>query len=126
MSVERHRFDVNTDTGVWTDTGVSFHGAIQQMRWNAATGDTGADLQISLINQTGGDTGDNMVIYEDNDCLGTDFTKVPMQPAHASDGTDTGVDQYALIVGAGERMRVKVTPGGAAVVGTLYIWTYAG
>jgi hypothetical protein len=124
--LSRQKYDVSTDTGVWTDTGPAFSGGVVQMRWEPVTGDTGGDLQISLLSELGADTGNGIIVYDDNDCLGADFMKVPMQPAHGPDGSDTGVDDYAPIVAAGDRLRVKVTPGGAAVVGRLYIWTYSG
>jgi hypothetical protein len=100
-------------------------GSIVQMRWAPETGDTGGDLLIALLPKAN-DTGGGWVFYDDNDCLGAGFTKVPLQPGHGPDGTDTGVDQYHPIVAAGDRLRIKVTPGGSAVVGDLYIWTYQG
>jgi len=124
--ISRQRFNVNTQSGVWTDTGPAFMGGIMQMRWDPSTPDTGADLELSLLSEDASDTGNGIVFYSDNDCLGADFMKVPLQPGHASDGTDTGVDQYFPIVSAGDRIRVRVTPGGAAVVGTLHLWTYTG
>lgn len=125
MAVERQRLRINTDTGAGGDTGPSFFGAIQQMRWVPTTGDTGGDLLLALL-PIAGDTGGGYVFYSDNDCLGSAFTKVPLQPGHASDGFDTGVDQYFPIVAAGDRIRAKATPGGTAIVGDLYIWTYTG
>jgi hypothetical protein len=125
MPLRRQIFEVDTDTGTWTDTGPSFHGAIQQMAWNPDTVDTGADLSIWLIPKNG-DTGDNILVYSEIDCLGADFLRVPLQPGHSPDGSDTGVDQYFPIVSAGERLRIRVTPGGAAVSGRLYIWSYTG
>ena len=123
--ISRQRFAINTDTGSQGDTGPVFMGSIVQMRWAPATGDTGGDLLMALLPKAG-DTGEGFVFFNDNDCLGAGFNRVPLQPAHASDGFDTGVDQYHPIVGAGDRLRIKVTPGGAAVVGNLYIWTYTG
>ena len=123
--ITRHLFPVDTDTGTHGDTGQPFMGSIAQMRWAPQTGDTGGDLLIALLPKAG-DTGEGFVFFNDNDCLGAGFNKVPLQPGHASDGFDTGVDQYHPIVGAGDRLRIKVTPGGAAVIGTLYVWTYSG
>ena len=117
---QRQRFDVNTDTGHWTDTGPSFSGAILQMAWNPSTADTGGDLQITLLPQPG-DSGQGWSIYNNNDCLGADFLQAPRQRSFGSDGAaDTGA---VPVVAAGDRLRVKVTPGGAAVVGKLYIWS---
>jgi hypothetical protein len=122
MSWMRQRFDVATDTGSWTDTGPSFTGAIMQMAWNPVTGDTGGDLQVSLVPVQGGDTGESWHLLDDNDCLGADFIKAPRQRTHGFDGTpDTGI--AVPFVAHGDRLRVKVTPGGAAVVGQLYVWT---
>ena len=119
--MQRQRFDVSTDTGHWTDTGPSFSGAILQMGWSPSTPDTGGDLQITLM-PVPGDTGAGWSIYNNNDCLGSDFLQALRQPQHGSDGAaDTG--HFAPIAAAGDRLRVKVTPGGAAVVGKLYVWT---
>lgn len=123
--MQRLNFNINTDTGTQGDTGPNIHGAIMQMRWSPTTGDTGGDLQLALLPKSG-DTGDGFVFYQDNDCLGANFTRVPRQPGHSSDGTDTGVDEYHPIVAAGDRIRVKVTPGGASVAGRLYVWVYEG
>jgi len=109
------------------DSGI-LYGAIQQMRWVPTSGDTGADLNVTITPlASGGDTAGGLTVYNDDDCLGTAFTRVPVQPAQAFDGFDTGVDQYWPFVGAGERLRVKTSPAGnAAVAGTLYIWTFSG
>ena len=121
MSTSRQIFEINTDTGSQKVTGPSFTGAIMQMRWSPTTADTGADLLVSLLPRAA-DSGDGFLFYNDNDCLGSGFTRVPLQPAHSSDGFDTGVDQYHPIVAAGDRLQVEVIPGGAAVVGSLFIW----
>src|SRR3989304_1251969 len=124
--LSRQRFDVSTDTGTWTDTGPAFSGGILQMRGEPVAGDTGGDLEISLLSELGTDTGNGIIFFSDNDCLGADFLRVPLQPGHGADGFDTGVDNYFPIVGAGDRIRVKVTPGGASLSGRLYVWTYSG
>jgi TPP-dependent 2-oxoacid decarboxylase len=106
-------------------------GEISQMRWVPTTADTGADLQVGLHIRHGdtgiADTGDGWLFYNVTDCLGTQFTKVPTQPMHGSDGSadpaDTGAQFGAPIVTCGDRIRVKVIPGGSACVGRLYIWT---
>lgn len=126
MPMTRQLFNVSTDTGTWGDTGPAFNGTVMQMHWNPSTADTGADLAISLLPRSG-DTGDGWLIYNDNDCLGADFTRAPRQPMHGADGAadpaDTGAAFGVPIVAAGDRLRIKVTPGGAAVAGRLYIWT---
>lgn len=119
--MQRQIFQVNTDTGRWVDTGQPVSGGLVQMRWVPDTADTGADLKLTLLPRTV-DTGDGWAFYDDNDCLGAQFTKVPVQPAHQSDGLDTGADFSTAIAFAGDRPRVEVTPGGAAVVGRLYLW----
>ena len=124
--MQRHTFQIDTDTGTQGDTGVPFYGAVLQMRWNPTTVDTGADLQVGMKPRTG-DTGDGWLFYDDNDVLGTDFVRAPRQPQHGSDGAvdpaDTGAAFGVPVYGAGDRLRVKVIPGGAACAGTLYIWT---
>lgn len=107
------------------DTGPSCMGTIRQMRWCPVTGDTGADLVLSLL-PLANDTGSGWVFYSQNDCLGTQFTKLPRSPMHAADGgqLDTGGDLSDLIVAAGDRIRAKAVGGGnaAAVDGLLYVW----
>jgi hypothetical protein len=123
---QRQFFNVSTDTGSWVDTGPSFHGEIAQMAWSPSTADTGADLMLSLVPAPGGDTGDSWEFFNDNDCLGVDFMKVPTQFQHGSDGNvdpaDTGSQVGVPVVAAGDRLRVKVVPGGSAVAGKLFIW----
>lgn len=119
--ISRQLFNVNTDTGTWGDTGPPFNGELVQVRWNPTTADTGGDLKLALLPKSG-DTGDGFEFFNDNDCLGTNFNRVPVQANHHSDGFDTGAAQESPIAGAGDRLRVKVIPGGAAVVGRLYAW----
>ena len=121
MTHIRQSFQVDTDTGTQTLVGGSFHGEITQMRWAPSTADTGADLALGL-DPNASDTGDGWLFYNNNDVLGSGFTIVPMQSVSTNlDGTtDTGA---APIVSAGDRLRVTVTPGGAACAGTLYVWS---
>ena len=122
MYYSRQRFDVNAGSGVWADTGPSFMGEVTQLAWNPSTPDTGGDLQITLRPAKGGDTGNGWSIYNDNDCLGADFIKATRVSRYGPDGvSDTGHTER--VVSAGDRLRVKVTPGGAACVGKLYVWT---
>lgn len=129
MPVSRIRLRINAASNSVPagDSGV-LYGSIQQMRWVPTLGDTGADLNVTLCPlASGGDTAGGITVYDDNDCLGTAFTRVPVQPAQTADGFDTGVDGYCLFVGARDRIRAKVSPGGnAAVSGDLYIWQYSG
>ena len=120
--MQRLIFEVDTDTGSWGDTGIPLHGELAQVRWNPTTADTGGDLKLAILPKSG-DTGDGFEFFNDNDCLGTNFQRVPVQSNHHSDGFDTGAAQESLIAFAGDRLRVKVIPGGAAVVGRLYVWT---
>jgi hypothetical protein len=120
--ISRQIFNVSTDTGTWTDSGPAFTGEIAQLRWETITADTGADLQIWLQQRTG-DTGNGIVVINDNDCLGADFVRVPVQPTQHFDGFDTGTAQEAYVISGGEHLRVKVTPAGAACAGRLYVWT---
>ena len=120
--MQRQLFNISTDTGVWTDSGPSFSGEILQARYEVITGDTGGDLAIWL-QQANGDTGNGIVVATHAN-LNTDFVRCWRQPVHSTAGAvDTGADQTVPIVAAGDHLRVKVTPGGAAVAGKLYIWT---
>lgn len=129
MPTSRMLFNVSADTGTWGDTGPAVWGGLLQMHWNPTTADTGADLTITLLPKED-DTGDGWIIYNDNDCLGANFTKVPYQATHEAGGavasTDTGTWSAVPVVFAGDRPRVKVTPGGAAVAGRLYLWFFDG
>lgn len=119
--ITRQIFEVDTDTGTWGDTGPPVNGELCQVRWNPTTADTGADLKIAVLPKSG-DTGDGFEFYNDNDVMGTNFQRVPVQARHHSDGFDTGAADESLMAFAGDRPRVKVIPGGAAVVGRLYLW----
>ena len=122
--MQRQLFNISTDTGVWTDSGPSFSGEILQARYEVITGDTGADLAIWL-QQRSVDTGNGVLVVNDNDCLGADFVRAWRQSTHdqSGDAFDTGGDFIEPFVSAGDHLRVRVTPGGAAVAGRLYIWT---
>lgn len=119
MTVSRQIFEVSTDTGTWGDTGPNFSGQIVQVHWNPTTVDTGADLTMALLPRAG-DTGDGFNVIAQTDVLGTNFQRVPGQRVHDAAGVaDTGL---APVYAAGDRLRVKVTPGGAACAGRLYVW----
>lgn len=120
-------FPVDTDTGHQVIVSAPFSGAVHQMHWNPDVGDTGGDLTVSLLPKSG-DTGDGFQIYSEVDCLGSDFTRAPRQAQHGPDGSidpaDTGAAFGVPVVAAGDRLQVKVTPGGSSVSGRLYVWTY--
>jgi hypothetical protein len=121
--MNRHRFDISGSSSAFSDTGPHINGAILQMRWYPTTADTGGDLAIDLMPSTDpNDTGFAWTFFNDNDCLGAAFTKVPTQPMHHSDGFDTGASGDVPIVAAGERLRVRITPGGSSIAGKLWVW----
>lgn len=127
MTMHRQIFAIDTDTGTQGDTGPSFWGSVEQVYYKAETADTGADLQILQMPKNG-DTGEGFRILNETDALGTSFRRVPRQPTHdvsgAEDVADTGTPAEPVpFFGAGDRLRVKVTPGGAAVKGRLYVYT---
>lgn len=119
--MQRQFFDISTDTGTYSDSGPAFFGEIAQVRWDVTTADTGGDLGIWL-QQRPGDTGNGVIVLNDADCLGSDFTKQPTIPQTHPDGFDTGAALDVPIVSAGEHLRIKITPAGAAVAGRLYVW----
>ena len=119
MPVSRQTFNLNIGASAATDTGPPVSGVITQFRWVPTTGDTGGDLEMLLMTGGYGDTGAAIVVYRNNQCLGSSFTAAPRQPTHDTGGT---VTSEAPIFAAGEPLRVKVTPGGAAVVGKLYVY----
>lgn len=121
MTMTRQIFEFN-DTGTAGDTGPSSFGFIHQMRWNPTGGDTGCDLQVSLLPRMG-DTGDGWLVINDTNVMGTQFVRVPGQRQHDAAGvTDTGL---VPIVMAGDRLRVKIiNQAGVATAlqGRLYVW----
>lgn len=121
MAMTRQIFEFD-DTGTAGDTGPATNGVIRQIRWNPTSGDTGADLQISLLPRMG-DTGDGWLIYSKANALVSNFAHGLGQMAVDQVGkTDTGLYPIAL---AGDRLRPKVinqTGASAATVGRLYIW----
>ena len=121
MAVTRQIFEFN-DTGTAGDTGPATWGAIRQIRWNPTSGDTGADLNISLLPRQG-DTGDGWLIYSKVNALVSNFAFGLGQMAVDHVGkTDTGL--YPIYA-AGDRIRPKVVnQAGAttATVGRLYVW----
>ena len=124
--ITRQVIAIDTDTGSQTDTGPAFFGEVCQVHWAPTTGDTGGDLAIYLLVDAT-DTGRSITILDDNDSLGANRTWAPRQPIHGTDGNrepaDTGAQYGEPFVSAGESLRVRVTPGGAAVAGSLYVWT---
>jgi hypothetical protein len=121
--MQRQVFNINTDTGAVGDTGPNFFGEIMQIGWAPTTADTGAALYMALLPVDTTDTAGGLAVVNDEDCLGASFLRAPRISGVAVDGFDTGVDAYFPPVAAGDRLRIKVTPGGAAVAGKLYVWT---
>jgi hypothetical protein len=121
MTMTRQIFEFN-DTGTAGDTGPAFFGKICQMRWNPTGGDTGADLEVSLLPKMG-DTGDGWLIYTKANVLVSNFAHGLGQMAVDRVGkTDTGL--YP-VCGAGDRIRPKVrnqVGATAATAGRLYFW----
>lgn len=124
MTTMRQTFTFASSATV-TDTGPPMFGRLLQTRWEqTGTGDTGADLAI-YAQQREADTGDGILVVNDNDCLGVDFFRQYRMPMHATDGgqLDTGADLSDAVVMAGDRLRVRITPAGGTVSGRLYVWT---
>jgi hypothetical protein len=126
MPMQRQLYQVSTDTGSWSDTGLPIMGEIRQIGWQPSTPDTGGDVVVTLLPQPG-DSGDGWVIAAYPDCLGGDFLRAPRIPQHGIDGNpdpaDTGAAFGVPVVAAGDRLRVRIIPGGSAVAGKLYVWT---
>ena len=126
MGMQRLLFNVSTDTGTSAlqsgDTGRPVSGEIRQIRWNPTSVDTGADLYLAVLPKEG-DSGDGFAVFNDNDCLGANFTRFPTQQTHHIDGFDTGstTEDY-FVVATGERLRLKVLPGQAECRGRLYVY----
>jgi hypothetical protein len=116
----RQRFDVAAGATPWGDTGPPFCGAVVQLRWSPTTPDTGGDVRIVLLPHAD-DTGGGRAVYHAEDTLGVAWTRAPMVLAYDTGGAAIA-NRAEPPVAAGERLRVKVTPGGAACVGALYAW----
>jgi len=117
----RQRFALSGSSSPFSDTGPPFTGYIMQLAWYPSVVDTGGDLAIDLMPNIA-DTGEAITIYNDNDCLGTRFLRAPTQPQHHPDGFDTGASSDVPVVGAGDRLRIRVTPAASSIAGTLYVW----
>ena len=122
MTITRQMYEFATASAK-TDTGPPVTGALHQMRWEqTGTADTGGDVAI-YGQQREADTGNGFIAFDDNDCLGTDFQRLPRSATHTVAGlADTGDDFLEAVVFAGERPRVRVTPAGGTVSGRLYLW----
>lgn len=123
MPTTRQVFTFSSATAV-TDTGPPIWGQVVQARWEqTGAGDTGADLTI-YAQQRESDSGNGVLVVDDNDCLGADFVRQWRSPLHNTDGVqiDTGADFSEPITLAGDRLRVKITPAGGTVNGRLYVW----
>ena len=109
------------------DTGI-LYGRLEQFRWYPTALDTGTTGTLALAVLPGApgaaDTGPGFTAFEVGSLnFGAGFTRAPRQKIYFSDGTlDTGA---AYVVGAGDRLRAKVTPGdtGMVIDGALYVWT---
>jgi hypothetical protein len=115
--IVRHAFDVSTDTGTLTLHSPPVYGEILQAAWHRSRGDTGGNFSLVLLQDS--DTG--IPILECG--LTPGLVKAPRQPACAPDGFDTGVDAYVPFAAALERLRLTVTPTGAALAGRLFVWS---
>ena len=109
------------------DTGPPITGVIHMVRFesygSADTGatDTGADLQL-FLQQREADTGDGVLILNDNDILGADRLWLPRKNATLDTGDSTNITNLEPVYAAGERIRARIVPGSAGVRGRLYIW----
>lgn len=119
--ITRQVFEFNTNAAK-SDTGPPVTGTLHQARWEVTGApDTGGDLAI-YCQQREADTGNGFVVVDDNDCLGTDILRMFRSPTHTAAGlVDTGDDWIEPVVFAGERPRVRITPG-ATTIGRLYLW----
>lgn len=112
----------DTGTGLnGSDTGPHVFGELVQMRWMPSDGDSGGDLVLTALIDTS-DTGQGWDFYNDNDCMGAQFTRYPANQIHHEDGRDTGATTEVPIVFSGERIRAKIVAGQAEAAGKLYLW----
>ena len=129
MGIQRilHDLTAGTGTSAKADTGPPINGAIHAVRWesvgSADTGatDTGADIAI-FVQQRESDTGDGLMVLNDNDILGADWVWYPRKNMTLDTGDSTNITNLEPVVAAGERCRIRVTPGSAGVKGRLYMW----
>lgn len=125
----RHLFNFENGTGTAakSDTGPPMSGSIHQVRWeslgSADTGatDTGADLQM-FVQQRQDDTGDGVLVLNDNDILGVDRIWFPRKNVSLDTGDAANIANLEPVMAAGERLRVRIVPGSAGVKGRLYVW----
>lgn len=110
-----------------TDTGPPVNGIIHAVRFESAgsadTGapDTGADLQL-FLQQRESDTGDGVMILNDNDILGADRYWMPRNRVTLDTGDSTNITNLEPVAAANERLRLRIVPGSAGIRGRFYVW----
>ena len=130
MAYHRKRLHASITGGVASgDTGI-LDGAVQQMRWYPDTVDTGqvGTIVLSVLPEAS-DSGSGWDVFSQASLnLGVGRTWAIRQPQHGSDGlpdpADTGAAFGVPIVGAFDKLRMKVTPAdtGNVIAGDLYVW----
>lgn len=118
-----------SDTGIGqngSDTGPHCWGELMQVVWDPSDGDSGGDLVLSQVHGIGdtgpGDTGDELIFFNDNDCLGSGFRRMPRIITCHPEGVDTGRNDLAPVVFAGEKPKAKFLAGQAECAGSLILW----
>lgn len=125
MGVDRQCFRFDTNSSVQTLTGNSFFGAILQVGWSPETTDTGDNLEVILC-PVAGDTGGGFPVFA-KEGLGSPFLNALGVKVLHKNASDTGAaGAQSTYVASGDHLVARVTPSGAALKGTLNIWTYTG
>jgi hypothetical protein len=113
-----------------TDTGPTVTGFLHQIKWeslgsaDSGAPDTGADLQI-FAQQREADTGDGVLVLNDNDILSADRLWLPRKVISLDTGDSTASatnPNFDAVPFVNERPRVRIVPGSAGVRGRLYLW----
>ena len=117
MPIQRHRFDIQTDTGGdFVDTGAPFSGIVMQLHLAGGL-PAPTRLKLEAVNEG--------VVIADYESSGGSWTRVPRIPAYDTGGDEIdGAAQYPVL--AHERLRLTVTQDTGdtgAKSGTLYVTT---
>lgn len=123
--MSRMRFDFATAGTPMSDTGPAMFGRVHMARWYRSSGDTGGTIEATLMLDAG-DTGPGVVVFSAGLTPGG-WLKFPRWPSHDPSGDvdgDTGAPVAPQpLMAFGERLRLKLTPGGTGVTGRVWVWT---
>jgi hypothetical protein len=121
--LNRLRFDFATAGDPVSDTGPAVYGEIHQVVWRRASGDTGGEVELTLLPDAD-DTGSGVLVLRAG-LVPAGWIKFPRYASHDPDGGgDTGAAaaEAQPVVACFERLRATLTPGNTGATGRLWVW----